>query len=480
MHAWQERQQVQEPFGLWQRHQAVKIRVSARTTVRRTCILVGLLAGVILNPRLSHAQYSANFQTNIISGVTSNWTGSYFVGNTTFADVLLVQNGGVLSNFSSSVGRQISASNNIALVTGDGSVWNSGTLYVGFSGSGNSLIISNGGRVFSAISVALYSGYVGHDAGTRSNRILVTGPGSIWSNSTSAEAPFAGIVIGNGGTDHSMTIADGGEVFSAGAIVGLGSSSNNSVRVTGTSSLWNNTGTLDVGHFSNANSLVITNGGKVVCEAYPFRPSGCAVYGGTNNTASVVDSGVWQCNGTLSFGGCITGYGDGLSNSLSVAGGSVFASNLTVCCGNLVQLDAGSVILTNASTNATLDVRGKFVLNGGMLLVDRLVMTDGCAQFIHTGGTIIAGSVVLDPNTFRIMSIVRQGNGMLVTWMMGPGITNTLQVTSGDTSGNYNTNGFVDIFVVTNNAMAGTVTNYLDTGAATNGATRYYRARLIP
>ena len=43
----------------------------------------------------------------------------------------------------------------------------------------------------------------------------------------------------------------------------------------------------------------------------------------------------------------------------------------------------------------------------------------------------------------------------------------------------YTTNGFTDVFVVTNNPSAGTVTNYLDVGA-TNGPTRYYRARLVP
>jgi len=33
---------------------------------------------------------------------------------------------------------------------------------------------------------------------------------------------------------------------------------------------------------------------------------------------------------------------------------------------------------------------------------------------------------------------------------------------------------------VTNNTTAGTLTNYLDIGAATNFPSRYYRARLAP
>ena len=451
--------------------------------MRRGCLIAGLLIWIAFGPRPSQAQYTANFQTNIISGVTSNWSGSYSVGRTNFANVLLIQNSGVLSNWASYLGWGIGGSNNTVVVTGDGSVWNGDALYVGYAGSCNSLIISNGGRVVSAISDAAVTGYVGHDAGTRSNRIVVTGPGSVWTNSTSRlDVPWAAIAIGNGGTDHSMTIANGGQVFSAGAVVGRlfggGGSSNNSVLVTGAGSVWNNNGTLNVGSGANANSLVISNGGKVVCEAYPFRPSGCAVYGTTNNTAMIVDGGVWQCNGTLSIGGCFFEYGDGLSNNLIVAGGSVFASNLTVCCDNLVQLDDGSIILTNASMNATLDVRGKFVLKGGVLQVDRLVMTSDCTHFIHTGGTLIVGNVVLDPNTFRIVSVARQSNDMLVTWMMGPGATNTLQAAAGDGNGGYSTNGFTDIFIITNNTTIGTITNYLDLGGATNTPSRYYRARL--
>ena len=84
-----------------------------------------------------------------------------------------------------------------------------------------------------------------------------------------------------------------------------------------------------------------------------------------------------------------------------------------------------------------------------------------------------------DPNdsgsAFRITSIVRTANNVRVTWMMGPGKTNALQATSG---GGYSTNGFTDIFIITN--TVGTVTNYLDVGAATNFPARYYRVRLVP
>ena len=50
----------------------------------------------------------------------------------------------------------------------------------------------------------------------------------------------------------------------------------------------------------------------------------------------------------------------------------------------------------------------------------------------------------------------------------------------GNPDGSYSTNGFTDIFVVTNNSAPGSITNYLDLGALTNSPTRYYRARLSP
>jgi hypothetical protein len=103
-----------------------------------------------------------------------------------------------------------------------------------------------------------------------------------------------------------------------------------------------------------------------------------------------------------------------------------------------------------------------------------------CGHFIHTGGTLIIGSVIVDPNAFRIVSVAPQGKDLLVTWLMAPGATNALQATSGGTHGSYTTNGFTDIFIVTNNTTTGALTNYLDVGGATNKPSRYYRARLAP
>ena len=78
---------------------------------------------------------------------------------------------------------------------------------------------------------------------------------------------------------------------------------------------------------------------------------------------------------------------------------------------------------------------------------------------------------------FQVTSIVQQGNDMLVTWRTVGGKTNVLQVANGVGGGGLS-NNFADIFTVTNTVS--TVTNYLDSGAATNFPARYYRVRLTP
>ena len=79
-------------------------------------------------------------------------------------------------------------------------------------------------------------------------------------------------------------------------------------------------------------------------------------------------------------------------------------------------------------------------------------------------------------SVFRITAVAREGIDVRVTWATGTGKTNALERTSG--SGGSFSNNFTDIFTVTN--TVGSVTNYLDPGAATNFPSRFYRVRLVP
>jgi T5SS/PEP-CTERM-associated repeat protein len=552
---------------------------------------MGLATGIIFGPRPTQAQYSGSYQTNIISGVVSNWSGQYLVGflNNDSADALLIQSNGVLSlsgvgdlfvgdsnncvvvtdpgsaivmpwpgylglggasgggdrlvisnggTVLSSGGAIIAGANtgpaNSVVVTDPGSLWTNGYVsYIGYTNAGCSLVIRNGGGVVSGGGFQGYLTYIGYDPTSSNATVLVTDPGSVWTNGSI-------LYVGYGGAGDSLVVSNGSKVFSAGSYVGNATTANgNCVQVVGPGSIWVNTGLasplgpLRIGISGSSNSLVIAHGGQVldhICQTgvssnsvnntvlvtdsgsvWSNNPIGIedsgltiglsgagnslvisnsglvfdsvatvgSALGSGSNSVIVTAGGVWQTAGALTVGN------QGSSNRLLVAGGSVFAQSLTVgaaspTCDNAVELDSGNLIVTNHGTGV-LEVRnGQLILSGGVLRVDTLVMTNSCAEFIHNGGSLIVSNVVLDPNTFRITSIAPQGNDVLITWLMGPGATNALQVTNGDANGNYKTNGFTDVFIVTNNPTVGAATNYLDVGGATNGPARYYRARLAP
>jgi subtilisin family serine protease len=88
----------------------------------------------------------------------------------------------------------------------------------------------------------------------------------------------------------------------------------------------------------------------------------------------------------------------------------------------------------------------------------------------------ITGGVSASP--FRITSILKSNNDILINWTTGIGQTNALQATAGTGNGSYSTDNFANIFIVTNTVT--TSTNYTEVGAATNVPSRFYRVRLVP
>jgi hypothetical protein len=92
---------------------------------------------------------------------------------------------------------------------------------------------------------------------------------------------------------------------------------------------------------------------------------------------------------------------------------------------------------------------------------------------IYTTPPITAGP-------FRITSISRQTNDILITWMGNGGSTDQVQMTTGAADGSYS-NNFGSLgpqFVLPGTGPV--TTNYLDSGGATNGPSRYYRIALVP
>ena len=106
--------------------------------------------------------------------------------------------------------------------------------------------------------VANAFGYLAYFDTSSNNSAMVTGAGSLWTNSGNLNVGFEG-------SGNSLEISHGANVANDGiGFIGyLDTSSNNSVLVTGTSSLWTHSGGLFVGYSGSSNRLIVTNGGIV-------------------------------------------------------------------------------------------------------------------------------------------------------------------------------------------------------------------------
>jgi hypothetical protein len=79
-------------------------------------------------------------------------------------------------------------------------------------------------------------------------------------------------------------------------------------------------------------------------------------------------------------------------------------------CNNLVQVDSGQIVVTNSASSAVLEVyNGSFVLNAGTLRVDKLIVTNPCAQFLHVGGTLIYKNLQLNTNQSAVGDGISNG-----------------------------------------------------------------------
>ncbi|HLX95173.1 MAG TPA: hypothetical protein VKU37_05460 [Verrucomicrobiae bacterium] len=304
--------------------------------IHRRSSMVVLLIITWAGIQPASGQYTANLQTNTISGVISNWPGDYVVGSNTFADVLLVRNGGALSTADGYVGYLPASNTNFVMVTGAGSVWTNAFMYFGYSGSGNSMVISNAGSVVEAGQGT----YVAYNTTSSSNRVLVTGTNSLWN--------CAGhFFMGNSGSGNSLVISNAGQVVGGVSYIGETSvSTNNSVLVTGANSLWNNSACL-IGDNGSDNSLIINKGGRVVCGSAQLGYFGSA----SGNSAWISDTNsVWDVSATaaiLSVG--LTGPGNSVvvTNGGKILGYYVYLGNYSSSGNSMLVTGPGSVLSGN-------------------------------------------------------------------------------------------------------------------------------------
>ena len=148
------------------------------------------------------------------------------------------------------------------VVTGTGSLWNcSGKLDFGFHGQSNVMVISNGGRVMDTTGSLAEMG--------SNNTIIVTGFGSVWSNSGSVllslySAPGNSLIVRDGGTviasnmggsaSNSVTLAGGNIIVPNGLGIASGELLKGSGLIRGNSSIY---GTISPVALTNFGSLTL-------------------------------------------------------------------------------------------------------------------------------------------------------------------------------------------------------------------------------
>ena len=223
------------------------------------------------------------------------------------------------------------------------------------------------------------------------------------------------------------------------------------------------------------------------------------------NSFAITNNGVVQITNSFLEVDGLSGGKSQIDGTLKIfPGAKVMLNNTTINADATLQFALGNnytpVIVSNLTLGGTLNVTdgGGFTTNTytlftylGTLVNNGLAVgSTPSTNFSYTISTGTTGQVnlVVSPAppspgiaSFRFISIVRNTNDVVLTWLANGGTTNSVQATSVTGDGSYNTNNFTTIFSPFFVPGSGLVTNtYTDLGGATNTPTRFYRIRLVP
>ena len=265
-------------------------------------------------------------------------------------------------------------------------------MVVGLSGSGGSLVVSDGATIRSFI------GQLGYNAGSSNNSALVTGSGSVWNNTNS----YYGIQVGMSG-GATLTVANGGTVNLNGTTLGLTLAENAG-----------STGTLNIGRFGTNDAAGTINAPKITFGA----GSGTINFNQSNaTTISAVISGNGSVNqlgsGTTILTGNYTPTGNTYSGTTTVSAGTLLASSAS----GSSALGSSTLMVNNTGTFG-----GKGVVQGAATIASGgtlAVGLDGVGSLSFNGGlTLEAGSTTIFQiySTSDFTSINLNGIGSSVTY----------------------------------------------------------------
>jgi T5SS/PEP-CTERM-associated repeat protein len=433
----------------------------------------------------------ANGNMGLVSGVGSLWSnsGMMVMGNMGSTNQLTINSGGVvMSDGAGVIGKEAGANNNVVFVTDPGSIWsNAAGVLVGAGGSGNSMVLTNGGQAVSSGFMSL-----GGNVGADSNFVVVTGAGSAWIGA-------GDVLVGSTGSFNQLTVSGGGLVMDANAFVGFASNANNNaVLMTGAGSLWSNAGNVAIGYAGSGNSLTISNGAAVFsANGYV----GQATNASANNAVFVSGTGsLWSNSGSLYVGqygggnrltihngaqvvngdGYIGWDGQATNNTVLVAGaGSAWINNndlyvgwfgsngwLIVTNGAKVMDQTGNIGMLGSNNTVFVSGTNSLWGNVGALYVGRTGSNN--TLIINTGALVTNGSgwIGLNTNAFNNAVMVTDAGSVWSNYYhLGVGVYgsgNSLIVSNGAQVVNVYGEGNIGYYAgASNNAVVVTGTNSL-------------------
>ncbi len=405
-----------------------------------------------------------------LTGASARWMmgGDLFVGTNGSFSRLTTDNGGRVEDFRGWVAVNTSSSNNVVTVTGSGSSWtNRSELYMGYAGSGNEMIVSNGGRVFSGA-----NSFIGNNGGANSNLVIVSGAGSQW------EA--LDCLAGNNGSFNRLLVENGGVVTNRHGYVGF-TGRTNAAWVIGTNSLWFNTSNLAVGVIGGGNLLAVSNGATAhaandflvgvnatansntaIATGPGTRLQAAGVNGflvGSNGsfnqmiisngafaTARNSDFGLYGSNNTVT----VTGSGSTLTNAnFLTIGGFSTGNRLIVGAGATVINDDGRIGSVSSSSNNEVVVSGPGATWNSRLNLQVGASGNSSRLVVSNGGTVMgSGELLIGANASSINNrLTVHGGALYMTNASGTAMFNVLR------GSNVFNAGLIDVdrLVVTNN-----------------------------
>jgi fibronectin-binding autotransporter adhesin len=297
--------------------------------------------------------------------------------------------------------------NNTLLVTDSAMVTNIAGAFIGTSGSGNRVIVTNGAAWNAGGFLNL-----GHSSGDRAgvyqsssgNCLLVGGGGIVRVNELQ-------VGKGTNGVDNTVLVSGPGSELLIGGTSGLSLGGGQTGHLLDTTASSSNSVTID-----NGATLDVTN---AIANIYIGLTNNS-----TGNRLVITNGGIARIVG---------------------AAGKVIVGNATNALGNLLKISGGSMFITNSFNSAVLEVsRGAVQLDSGTLTANRLIMTNvdagGLSAVAFNGG-------VLNIRTTQV------ANGFAL--IVGDGVSAaTLNLQGGG-------HIFTDGLIVTNNATlqgTGTIT----------------------